>query len=253
MLVVSLAAWGWTLNKLQRDTKESKKLLPNQRLFLLHRNLLVAFTVLVGVNYFVAWLASNTNTTSNAFYVWAGLSYLTMMLADLVESAIFYLVVSLMLPITEDQKKKSENVEKIFLFGCFIDPTQLEKAMYAQHPDLNEIEKDSIHEDIEKILALVRPSGNTNAIIGGMVEVQEVTNIEDTAYWGYVKMRIQRAKTFDSFHGYEETEQSLKLIDSVPMLPLMTSTSEFDQVEDTMSSFQSEDIYTRQSLNSYRI
>lgn len=41
-----MIAWAWTLVKLYRDIKHSKKLLPNKRVFKLHGFLLFAFAVI---------------------------------------------------------------------------------------------------------------------------------------------------------------------------------------------------------------
>lgn len=87
-------------------------------MFRLHRSLLIAYITMLSVNYFTAWM--ELTATGNAYYLWFALSNLTDMLAFLCESAIYYLVVSLMLPFTEEQMKRREEFQK-FLFGGFLD------------------------------------------------------------------------------------------------------------------------------------
>ena len=204
-LLVYTAVWGWTLHKLQKDTKESKKLMPNQKLFALHRTLLIGYIIFRAVNYGVVWVILNTEP-GFTYYIAFGLANITFIVSNLFESTIFYLVVSLMLPITEAQKKKTQNVEKFFLFGCFIDADELERALFSQHPDLPELQKGFIRQDIKDLIARVRPSKNTNAIVGGMIDAIESYNMQDTAYWGYVKMRVEKAKSYDNYNPHDEPD-----------------------------------------------
>lgn len=105
----------------------------------------------------------------------------------------------------------------------------------------------------EKKLKKSRPNCDrwiTKAIVSGMIDVVEVTNVEDTAYWGFVKMRMQKAKAFDSFQNQSELSQSLKLIDSLPM-PSETTNS-----QNNLTSFQSEEernTFAMDSINSQEI
>ena len=160
-------------------------------MFLLHRSLAIAFIIFLGINYLTVWKELNSPPESDAFYIWWGLANSSFILRNLFESAIFCLVVLLMLPMTKKQMQRAEDFKK-FLFGGFLDADQLEKAVIAQNPELSDFHKDLIREEVQELKTKLR-SDNTQAIVGGMVEVTEVVDIEDTAYWGYVKIRMQKA------------------------------------------------------------
>ena len=49
LVTIFTLTWGWTLHKLYRDTKRSKKLLPDKRIFILHGSLLVSFLLVQAI------------------------------------------------------------------------------------------------------------------------------------------------------------------------------------------------------------
>ena len=96
--------WGSTLHKLYKNTEDSKRLLPKKKIFKLHGVLLAITTAFSVINGFTVWkeLSTRGRENQNAFYFWFGLSNITFVLTSWFESATFLIVISLMLPVSEE-------------------------------------------------------------------------------------------------------------------------------------------------------
>ena len=98
-------AWGWTLYALYRGVKSSKKLLPNKNLFILHGSLLALYFVVEATEIFTWHVASHTSNDQKRTVYWGWSSFLSD-LVNFLEMCTFFLVVYIMLPISESRREK---------------------------------------------------------------------------------------------------------------------------------------------------
>ena len=96
--------------------------------------------------------------------------------------ATFYLVVFLMLRVTETAKARHIALQK-FLLNGFVNPKELEAAVFAQHPDMPEEVKGNVRHDCRRVASFVGKDSVIGSIVSGMVEIP---NLHDYAYMGQV-------------------------------------------------------------------
>lgn len=137
LLWLFLGAWVVTLVKLYRDLKHSKKLLPNKRIFIVHGSLLTTFLVLFLLAMILTQLYLKTTVGSPKYLTLRGIVDLDFLVYNSIEVATFFLVVSLMLPVSKQAMLDHQALQKCLLNG-FVKPEELENAILAQHPDMPE-------------------------------------------------------------------------------------------------------------------
>ena len=147
LMAIFTCTWGWTLYKLYRDTRHSKKLLPDKRIFIFHGLLLVFFILCYALSIYSYPRAINS-TTDKASNDWWGMQDLSIFLVNLVEVLIFFLVLRLMLPIGANQKMKCKEFQR-FLFVGFLDRSELEAAILEKYPNLTATQISFIRSDID--------------------------------------------------------------------------------------------------------
>ena len=175
-----LAAWAWTLFRLYRDVKHSRKLLPDKNIFILHGSLLTAFLVIYLVQTVTLQIGEKKPSGSNSQLVLYGIVDLLGLISNCVEMATFYLVVFLMLRVTETAKARHIALQKFLLSG-FVNPKELEAAVFAQHPDMPEEVKGNVRHDCRWLGSFVANDSVTGSIVSGMVEIP---NLHEYAYMG---------------------------------------------------------------------
>ena len=141
-------------------------------MFVLHGSLLAVYLLLYTSMDILAY--NGFRADGNKQYVLLGLSNVCKILMNIVQLTTYFLVVHLMLPLTEQQvRKKAEFVK--FLFVGFVKQDQLESAILAQNPHLTEEQQQTIHEDIERLHDFTRKRQNTQSILSSVAHV----NFED--------------------------------------------------------------------------
>ena len=153
LLATFMMLWACTLFKLYRDVKSSSTLLPAKRVFQMHGGLLVAYLAIIiagNITYRI-YLKATTDIRKNDLI---GVSDILNDLSCAVEIAMFTLVVWLMCPFTEDQKRKCKDLQK-FLFNGFLNIKDLEAAIMDQHPNLSEEQQIYIKRELEVLYVLL--------------------------------------------------------------------------------------------------
>ena len=133
--------WGWSLIKLYKDIKDSRKLLPRVGVFKLHGYLLGTWLILYIVSILLLQIGSHLNLTTNQKDIVFGICWILFPFFDFTELTTFFLVVSLMLPVTEKAKQRYVEMQS-FIFGGFVDREELESAVLEQNPDLTTSQKE---------------------------------------------------------------------------------------------------------------
>jgi hypothetical protein len=100
-----------------------------------------------------------------------GINVLVICLANLLELCTFFLVVKLMLPITQSDRKLRSKFQR-FLFKGFADINELKAAILVNHIVMTEEQRARVDYDCA-LLASLTSSSSTQSILGGMVEVQD--------------------------------------------------------------------------------
>lgn len=97
---VCLVIWGLALIKLYRDVKQSEKILPNKRIFVVHGTLLTFFALSYILEQVLFDKALKSPKDSIKFYRLAGTVDLMTLSTMLIELATFYLVIFMIMPLT---------------------------------------------------------------------------------------------------------------------------------------------------------
>ena len=174
-----LVAWAWSLFRLYRDIKHSEKLLPDKKIFILHGSLLIAFLLTLLTQTIILEIADTQTSGSNAQLVLYGTYNLLGLIYNCIEMATFYLVVHLMMAVTQTARTKYIALQK-FLLNGFLKPEELEKAVRAQNPEMPQEAQDNLHDDCQHLNNMLGDS--SRSILSGMVEV---ANANDYAYMGF--------------------------------------------------------------------
>jgi len=120
-------AWGVILVKLLHRVKHNPNLLPNRNMFIQHWCYLLAFVILYLFTV-VAYQLAGQAPVSKQVLAFAVANLLNDA-ADLFEAISFFLVVYLMLPITDAAKQKRDRFQQ-FLFNGFLNREELKKAIF---------------------------------------------------------------------------------------------------------------------------
>lgn len=168
LLWVFLAVWSCALFKLYRDVNSSKRLLPDKKIFIFHGVLLTAFLILYLVDTIVLQIAYSKPKDSNAQLTLFGVNDLLIMTQQTIEMITFYLVVFLMMPLTKKSKQRFAALQK-FLLNGFIKPEELEAAVLAQNPDMDEETRNQVRHDCQWMGNVLAQSGHS--IMSGMTSV----------------------------------------------------------------------------------
>ena len=173
-------AWGCTLIKIYREVKQTKKLLPNKRVFTLHGCLLILYLVFYSAERILTHCALHTHDLTK-FYIFAGVVNIMICLRDLTEMATFFLVVKMMLPFTERDKKLRSRFNQFIAKGC-ADKGVLKDAIVA-----HEAEQRWLAEPEDMMGSFYKAVRPTHYIVGSMVVVIETEM--DYEYSGYLKVQ----------------------------------------------------------------
>ena len=95
-----LTTWAWTLYLLYRAVKNVEQLLPAKNVFVLHGSLLLLYVVSYALMIYVISLANHSPAGDRQNYL-TGISNFMLAIVDLFELLTFYLVVFLMLPLSD--------------------------------------------------------------------------------------------------------------------------------------------------------
>lgn len=93
------------------------------------------------------------------------------MIWNTVEQAAFFLVVHLMLPLTETARQRCAQMQS-FVFCGFVDRQELENAVLAQNPDLTKQQKETLKKDISELNKLFESCGSARLMVGRMVSIE---------------------------------------------------------------------------------
>ena len=115
--------------------------------------------------------------------------------------ATFYLVVHLMMAVTQTARTKYIALQK-FLLNGFLKPEELEKAVLAQNPEMTQEAQDNLHDDCQHLNNMLGDS--SRSILSSMVEV---ANANDYAYMGFANKwkygAAQEAEDVPMINTYE--------------------------------------------------
>lgn len=98
-LSACLIAWVVTLIKLYRDVKQSEKVLPNKRVFILHGVVLSAFVLAYALRSIVFTVADSLYTETYEPYTLFGIGDLLILTENTTEIVTFFMVIFLILPL----------------------------------------------------------------------------------------------------------------------------------------------------------
>jgi hypothetical protein len=99
-----MLGWAWTLVRLYKDIDHSTKLLPNKRIFIIHGCFLAFYLLVAAVIALITYWFEHTENVDTVLTL-LGINDLLASLGDLLEVLTFFLVVKLMLPITQSDKE----------------------------------------------------------------------------------------------------------------------------------------------------
>lgn len=117
-----LIAWVASLIKLYRDVKHSEKLLPDKKNFIWHGSLLALYLTLSLAAVIISQIADKmTAVPLNVEIVLVGMILLLVTITSFLEMATFFMVVAMMMPITQKRKAKFVALQRFLLHG-FIEP-----------------------------------------------------------------------------------------------------------------------------------
>ena len=120
--------------------------------------------------------------------------------------ATFYLVVHLMMAVTQTARTKYIALQK-FLLNGFLKPEELEKAVLAQNPEMTQEAQDNLHDDCQHLNNMLGDS--SRSILSSMVEV---ANANDYAYMGFAnKWKYDFAREAEDdplINTFEEKDES---------------------------------------------
>ena len=151
-----MLAWAWTLVRLYKDVRQSKKLLPNKGIFKLHGWLLAAY-LLIFLVVQVVLIAITHVKEDGTYLVLVGSIYILLCVGNLLEMATFFLVVKLMLPITKPEKDNRARYKQ-FLFMGFLDVNQLKYAVYRHNPGMSADQRSFVEHDLSELQELIASS-----------------------------------------------------------------------------------------------
>lgn len=106
-------------------------------------------------------------------------------------------------------KKKSEAKLNKFLFRGFLNLNQLEAAIIAQNPGMDELHQGFVRQDLERLQSVVRHSVDTRSILSSFVEVPE---LQDYAYMETSGWKIGPPREYDEVPALEEVYEETPII-----------------------------------------
>ena len=81
-----------------------------------------------------------------------------------------------------------------FLYRGFLNMDQLEAAVIAQNPGLNELYLGFVRQDLQRLQSLIGQSVTTLTILSSMTEVQD---LQDYAYMSKTGWKVEKPKEHD--------------------------------------------------------
>ena len=115
----------------------------------------------------------------------------------------------MMLNVTTPKKKMEAKLNK-FLYRGFLNMDQLEAAVIAQNPGLNELYQGFVRQDLQRLESFIGQSVTTRSILSSMTEVPD---LQDYAYMSKTGWKVEKPKEHDvvpQLAGtYEEEEPVL--------------------------------------------
>lgn len=171
IIIMSVLVWGWTIIKLYRNVTNAGRLLPNKKVFILHGFLMALFLLLQIASIVIGEVGGKAS--GNRMYLLFGIFNIVETLTFIVEYVSFFVVVYMMLPFLDYQRRKRLEFRR-FLFTGLMDADHLESAIYAQHSDLSHSERSLVREEMQRLAAFMHETEGTQAIMANMVEVEEI-------------------------------------------------------------------------------
>jgi hypothetical protein len=163
-----LGGWGHSLYKLNKKVTNVDKLMPNQRLFILHGSSLVGW-----VGFYLIFLIALSLTVlleGDALLIDLGIMDLAGALAVISECFGYWLVLILMMPFTAGQVQRKAAFQTFLLEG-FINTSEMKKAIMEQNPNMSEREKSMLEDEMSRFQSFLDSTGMTQSIVGEMVHV----------------------------------------------------------------------------------
>jgi len=102
--------------------------------------------------------------------MWDGWNNILNCISDFFESITFFLVVWLLLPLSEKMQAKHDDFKK-FLYQGFIDRKQLEEAIHNQNPGMPEVVKEMLSEDLKVLDTLYESTSSAQSTLPAMISV----------------------------------------------------------------------------------
>ena len=140
-----LLLWGLSLVKLNNTVKHVERLLPNRSLFAAHGSIILLSIVFDLIS--IVCLEDAVNAPTNRQLVLAGCANIAAIIGNLFDCIGFVLVLYLMSPVTEKQKKRRKDFQTFLLDG-FIDVDHLQSAIFEKNPDMTEEERLNVNRDL---------------------------------------------------------------------------------------------------------
>ena len=101
----------------------------------------------------------------------------------------FFLVVKMMLPITENDKETRSKFQR-FLFNGFADKDELKAAILANNPRMDTDQRSLMEKDIENLQEFISRTYSIDSVVGGMVQVVDVQDYAFVGQWRFNQRRL---------------------------------------------------------------
>lgn len=122
-------------------------LLPRKDIFQLHFSLISLWLGMYLTGLLLSAFVKTRLTTEKEEDIYNGLFWLVVWIWDLIEESSFFLLIYLMLPVTDSAKKCRTDMNR-FLFDGFVNLEKLEEAVIAQNPSMTVSQRGFVRNDL---------------------------------------------------------------------------------------------------------